>query len=95
MARVSIDADLVVQNGGNRFAIESSGRSIEVRASARAMMALRRIWLDLAKSFPLQALVAKTSESAIQPVHWRWGPLRLALLGPDGPTRLARLLGAR
>ena len=95
MARAAIEADLTLTHGSFRYSIESDDNRVAIRATARSMAALRR---QCAGASPLRPLLnampflAKRFEIRLQ---WRWGPFGLTLMGPDGPTRLARYFGLR
>lgn len=90
MARVNLNADLVVKRGKRLYSIESIGDIIVIRTNVFAMAALCRKLFTGAEAKPEPGPFENLLSLFGLTLQWRWGPFRLILIRPDGPTRIAR-----
>jgi hypothetical protein len=95
MSGLSLHSDLLVIGNGHRYVIRSSDGVVEIRASLRAMWALRRELLHGAGLRPLFDFAWPVLQRCSTRISYRFGPFGLSILRPGGPTWFARRVGLR
>lgn len=93
MTGTEIQADLLLENGGQRYVVSSEGDRLVVRAGLRDLVSLRTETGGVEAHRALFRRLSGILGGLNLSLQWRWGPLRLTLIRPGGPTRIARLLG--
>jgi hypothetical protein len=89
---IEVDANLSVDIGKIHFTIVSEDDAIVLSASLPAMLALYRERRLLSAFRTVISEMVSRGVMMAQSIQWRWGPVRLTVLRPSGPTFFGRLL---
>jgi hypothetical protein len=93
MAPAVIEPNLTVSHHRHVYRLTHDRKGVLVRASVGAMLTLRREAMRRDRANRLLLAADRFCHRNALTVRWALGPLRVALAGPGGLSRAARLLG--